>query len=323
MSNVLVSSAGRRGHLVGIMHEVVEKLGGGAVVAVDASPLSAAGLLADVFELVPPASDPGFIDCVLEICSRNAVRFVVPTIDPELMAYSNSRSRFRAQGCEVWVSAPEVITLGRDKWLFHNWLGRNQLPSPETAEVRVASTCGIVGPVVAKPRAGSSSVGIMYAPSVSALPLDRFSDDYIIQQRVAGYEVTIDFAVSRTGRLLGLSARRRLEVRAGEVSKAVTIDHPSLKAAVERLVSALPGPFGVLNVQAFVNDDRGEIHFIELNPRFGGGFPLAWEAGARFPIALTSEVETTPRTDARPGLVMLRYDDAVFADAASFGSALL
>lgn len=323
MTNLLVSSAGRRGHLVAIMREVVATFGGGAVVAVDASPLSAAGLLADIFERVPPANDLGFIDRVLEICGRHAVRFVIPTIDPELMAYSRSRSRFHEQGCEVWVSAPEVVALGRDKWLFHNWLGLNQLPSPETVEVRQASDCGIVGPVIAKPRAGSSSVGVVYSPSVSVLPLNGLSDDYIVQRRVSGYEVTVDFAVNRTGRLLGLSARRRLEVRAGEVSKAVTIDHPRLKVAVEQLVSALPGPFGVLNVQAFVDDVRDEIYFIELNPRFGGGFPLAWQAGAHFPIALSSDVESTLRTDARPGLVMLRYDDAVFADATSFGGALL
>ena len=48
------------------------------------------------------------------------------------------------------------------------------------------------------------------------------------------------------------------------MSKAVTIDHGLLQASVERLVAALPEPFGVLNVQAFVDDDRTEIHFIEL-----------------------------------------------------------
>ena len=291
--------------------------------AVDASPLSAAGVLADVFQPVPLASDFDFIERVLEICARHDVRCVIPTIDPELMVYAQSRSRFRNQGCEVWVSTPEVIELGRDKWLFHQWLGQNQLPSPETVEVRNAPSCAIEGPVVAKPRAGSSSVGVVHADSISSLALDRLSDDYIVQRRLAGYEVTVDFAVSRNGHLLGIAARRRIEVRAGEVSKAVTIDHPRLQAAVEKLVVALPGPFGVLNVQAFVDDVQEDINFIELNPRFGGGFPLAWQAGAQFPTTLLTDPESTLRTDARSGVVMLRYDDAVFTDAASVGSALL
>ena len=75
-------------------------------------------------------------------------------------------------------------------------------------------------------------------------------------------------------------------------------------------------------MQVIVDDQADALVFIELNPRFGGGFPLSWEAGARFPFALTSESRRPTRTDARAGLVMLRYDQAVFEDAAFFRGAL-
>jgi carbamoyl-phosphate synthase large subunit len=296
--------------------------GGGSVVSIDSSALSAAGLRSDKFEIVPRADDPVFVDHVLEVCERHSIHYVVPTIDSELAVYASARARFQKRGCEVWVSAPEMIALGRDKWRFHNWLMSNMLPSPVTAEVRDEQARAITGPVIAKPRGGSSSIGIIRARDVSALPMNELDDEYIVQQAVAGYEVTVDFAVDRCGRLLGLSARRSIEMRAVEDSKAVTIEHPHLCTEVERLIVALPGAFGVLNVAVIVDDKAGRMHFTELNPRFGGGYPLSWHAGARFPLSLMNGEDDTHRRDARPGVVMLRYDQAVFEDAPFFGDAL-
>ncbi len=319
VTNWLVSSAGRRGHLVAILREAAEISGGGSVIAVDASPLSAAGLLADEFELVPRVDEPAFVRRILEICEQYSIQHIVPTIDPELPVYAAARRYLESSGHEVWVSSPEVVALGADKWLFHRWLRQHGLGSPATVEIRDRSAVLIGGPVVAKPRNGSASIGLIRAPHVRDLPVDEIGDDYLIQQVALGYEVTVDFAVDRLGNLLGLSARRRLEVRAGEVSKAVTIDHPELRSEVEHLVALLPGAFGVLNVQAIVDDEGGTITFIELNPRFGGGFPLSWHAGARWPLSLLNVDQQAPRNDVRPGVVMLRYDQAVFADAGDVG----
>src|ERR1035437_7809515 len=321
-TNWLVSSAGRRGHLVTILRETADLSGRGSVIAIDASPLSAAGLLADKFEVVPRPDDPAFVDHVLDLCDRYSIQHVAALIDPELPVYANARSRFEERGHQVWVSSPDVVALGRDKWLFHTWLKQHDFVSPLTAQVRALSAAAFAGPVVAKPRDGSSSIGLLRGQSLGELPLDKLTDDYIVQTIVPGYEVTVDFAVGQAGQLLGISARRRLEVRAGEVSKAVTIEHELVRSEIERFAALLPGALGVLNVQLFVDDIAGAVHFIELNPRFGGGYPLSWQAGARFPLALANPTDHPTRRDGRPGVVMLRYDQAVFEEAAFFGDEL-
>src|SRR5664280_1587379 len=135
-ANWLLSSAGRRGHLVTILRETCVEIGGGTVVAIDMSPLSAAGLLADKFEIVPRADDPAFIGHVLDVCDRYSIQHVIPTIDPELSVYSVARARFDAHGCQAWISSPEVVALGTDKWLVHDWLTAHDFPVPETVEVR-------------------------------------------------------------------------------------------------------------------------------------------------------------------------------------------
>ncbi|SHG29575.1 carbamoyl-phosphate synthase large subunit [Jatrophihabitans endophyticus] len=316
-TNWLVSSAGRRGHLVRILREAGALLGGGTVVAVDCSSLSSAGLLADEFELVPRADDPAFVERMLDVCRRHRITHVVPTIDPELAVLAAATDRFAAAGSTVWVSSPEVVGLGSDKWLFHDWLTRHGFASPTTFEVRDERAGQLVGPVVAKPRGGSSSVGLVRSERCDPAMLASLPDDYIVQGEVPGYEVTVDFGVDRRGALVGMGARRRLAVRAGEVAKAVTVELPALRSAVEQFVDTLPGAFGVLNVQVFVDDSTGSVTFLELNPRFGGGFPLTWQAGGRFPLLVAGAGGPVP-ADARPDLVMLRYDDAVFAEADRF-----
>ena len=154
------------------------------------------------------------------------------------------------------------------------------------------------------------------------LGIDGLTDDYIIQEVARGYEVSIDFAVDRSGNLLGISLRRQLEARTGEVSKAITIDHCELREQIEYFATLLPGAFGILNVEVFVDDETECVSFIEMNPRFAGGYPLSWHAGARFPLSLINWPGESARLDANPGLLMLRYDQAVFADASSFSGAL-
>jgi len=139
------------------------------VVVVDSSPLSAAGRLADSFELVPTADSPEFVDEVLRIAKFHQASIIIPTIDPEISVYSAHRERFRAAEVGVWVSGPEVARLGADKWDLYGWLTRNGFPTVTTVEKNDPSAAAMAGPVVAKPRAGSSSIGVMVAAGLVLL----------------------------------------------------------------------------------------------------------------------------------------------------------
>src|SRR5690606_1056922 len=124
--------------------------------------------------------------------------------------------------------------------------------------------------------------------------------------------------------LANSAPRRRIEVRAGEVSKGVTVRSPQLQQLARDLCEALPGALGTITVQAFLDgapdDPAATVAVIEINARYGGGFPLALEAGADFPRWQLEELLGLPSTATadgwRPGLVILRYDAAVFVDEA-------
>jgi carbamoyl-phosphate synthase large subunit len=323
---ILLSSAGRRGALVGILRRTLADLGlEGDVVAADVSPLSAAFHLADHGVVVPPHVDPDFVEVLLATCERHAVRLLVPTHDGELPVLAAARDRFAAIGTTVSVSAPATVAIGRDKVRTSAWLVANGFPTVRQASVAdvVADPAAWAWPLIVKPREGSAGIGVGRVTDPSALAGHVVHDgvDLVVQQLAPGVEHTVDVLVNRAGACVGAVPRRRLEVRAGEVSKGVTVRLPALEALARAVAEALPGAYGVLNVQVFVDGD-GAMRVIEINARYGGGFPLADEAGARFTRWSLEEVLGLPSTvtdDWREGRVMLRYDDAVFVAAAAAG----
>lgn len=316
----LLSSAGRRGSLLKLLRENSITGKWGEVVATDFSDLSAAGHLADHFVQVPAVSDSQFVDRTMEIALAHDVGIIVPTIDPEIGVFADSRAQFEDAGIQVWVSSSSVAQLGWDKWALYLWLRQCGLPTIETFQISDVHPKLLAGPVVAKPRSGSGGKGVVTAPSVDQLDISKLDERYIIQRRAPGVEVTVDVAVGRSGRVLGVVPRRRIEVRGGEVSKGVTVDYPAVISVVREVVSSLQGAYGVLNVQVFYDPKTLEVNVIEINPRFGGGYPLTHLSGANFIEALISDGkgENVPELSWSPGTLLLRYDAEVIVDDFDF-----
>ena len=327
---ILVSSAGRRGALVAILRRTLADLGlDGEIVATDMTPLSSAAQLADRRVVVPRQSEPDFVDATLDACRAHGVRLLVPTHDGELPLLAAARERFAEAGTTVSISAPATVAIGRDKTLTHDWLVAHDFPT-----VRQAAPAEVLAapddwpwPLFVKPREGSAGIGVRRVADPADLAravADEGGDDLVVQEVAPGREHTVDVLVLRDGRCVGAVPRRRIAVRAGEVEKGVTVRDPAIEGLARRVAEALPGAYGVLNVQIFVDPAQGDMRVIEINTRYGGGFPLAFEAGAHYPAWTIEEILGRPSSVAdrwRDGLVMLRYDDAVFVDATEVGLA--
>jgi carbamoyl-phosphate synthase large subunit len=321
--NVLISSAGRRVVLARLFRTALTDLGiHGSVLAADASPLSAAYTEADTHFLVPRCTDPAFVPTMVDACRTYQVRLVIPTIDTELPVLADARALFAAIGTTVAVSGPETVAIGRDKARTNRWLRDSGLPHVTQWEIAAAPTDRGRYPLIAKPRCGSSSEGVRIVASPDELAPFR-DHDYIVEELAPGREHTIDIFIDGAGTLVTAVPRRRLEIRGGEVSKGLTVDDPRLRELAAQVAASLPDAYGVLNFQCFVDDASGAMAIIELNARFGGGFPLSDAAGAHVPRWMIEELAGVPaRTataDFTDGLVMLRYDDAVFTTRDALG----
>ena len=323
---VLISSAGRRVELLRIWRTAIEASGRTArLIAADMTALSAAWQSADAGYLVPRCQDPSFLEAVLGICGKEHVDLIVPTIDPELPVYAAAGRQFEAVGTRVHVSSPETISISNDKRLTHAWLLAHGLPTVAQvdAQLLLAGQAQLDLPVYAKPARGSSAIGVTRVDTLDSLErIAAHRDDYIVQEIAPGAEYTVDVFVDRFGRCRSAVPRRRLEVRNGEVSKGVTVKHQAVIALATQVSEALPGAWGCLNVQIFADDLTARLSVIEINARFGGGFPLSWEAGADIPRWILEDMlsqESSAHQDWKDGLLMLRYDAAVFRDKAACG----
>jgi carbamoyl-phosphate synthase large subunit len=304
---ILLSSAGRRVALLRLLRADAQAAGlRPRLIATDLRPeFSAACAEADLALPMPPATHAEFAPALAAACAAHGVRLLVPTIDPELAPIAAIAPALRQAGTAVNISSATAVAVARDKFTTAQALGADAPLSalPSTAQA-------MTFPAVAKPRGGSSSVGVRVVESAAGL-----TDATLLQQRLVGPEFTVNLFV-RDGRTIAAVPHLRREVRAGEVSKAITVRHASLLAIAARLPAAVPGLAGALCFQAI--EGGAGVRVIEINARFGGGFPLAHAAGAPFTRWLIEDAAGLPssaRDDWREGTTMLRYDDALFGSA--------
>jgi carbamoyl-phosphate synthase large subunit len=310
--NILISSAGRRVGLIECFRSALASLGqSGKILAADATDTAPALHFADVTYRLPRCSEQNYIPALISACQKHQIDVIVPTIDTELAVLAEHRQRIEASGAHLWLSCAETIEITADKRKTNRWLRDNGFPTVEQLCLKAAlSECRRhFVPLIAKPARGSASVGVKRIDS--ALELEALHEDDIVVERVApGIEYTVHVWANAYGQAKCAVPCRRLEVRAGEVSKGRTEKHAGLMQLAKQIVEALPGCRGPINVQNFL-DTTGDMKVIEVNPRFGGGYPLVDRAGASFTRQMLGASDPL-HDDWTHGITMLRYDAAVF-----------
>lgn len=334
--NVLLTCAGRRVYEIGAFRQAVD--GRGRVLACDADPNAPALQMADEGFIVPPIDADDYVARLLELCARSKVGLLIPAFEPELPLLAARWSDFEAIGTNVLVSTPEVIAICYDKVASAAFLAECGLRSPRTyLSLESAATAlhdgEIAFPLMVKPRFGVSSIGTQLVDNdeelafafrqcrkqiaASFLAATSIADPdaaILVQEVLEGDEYGLDIVNDLDGRYACTFVKRKLRMRAGQTDRAATVDHPGLQALGE-LVGRRLGHRGILDCDAFV--DREGICVIDLNPRFGGGYPFSQMAGADLPRALIAWAEGLQADPAwlrvRPGVTIARYDQYVVA----------
>jgi carbamoyl-phosphate synthase large subunit len=318
LENILITSAGQRVSLVRAFQNELKKLKPSALVfTTDLNPkLSPACQISDRYFQVLPVTHENYISDLLYICLANSVKIVVPTIDTELQTLANHKEDFLAQGIEIIVSEKDLIKKCRDKRLT------NQLFNEKSIAIPIQYTVdNYKFPVFIKPIDGSLSKGIGIARSKDDLSnYDINNERIMLMEYVAPSlysEYTVDAYYDRTSQLKCLVPRKRIQVRAGEVSKALTQKNQVYHELVKKL-AYLQGAMGCLTIQVFYSETNKNLLGIEINPRFGGGYPLSYVAGANYPKYILQEYlleqPMSFNEDWDNNLLMLRYDAEVIVN---------
>ncbi|SCG81918.1 carbamoyl-phosphate synthase large subunit [Proteiniborus sp. DW1] len=314
---ILLTAIGKRVQLIKHLKKI------NYVVGVDSGDLAPAKFFVDSFFKVPPCNDKEYVNVILSICKNEKIDMLIPLYEKEFLILDSNRHKFKEVGTFLLLSDSSVLEICNDKWNTFNFFKENNINTPKTyllEEIKENQNITISYPVIIKPRDGMGSRGIFYANNRDEL-LHTISSlsGYIIQEKVEGTEYTLDIFCDFDGQVISIVPRQRLEVRAGEVSKSKAVKDIRLIDVALNLVNKLNSSkgykaIGPMNIQCIV-DKNGEIKFIEINPRFGGGVPLSFEAGVDYGqilCDLISGKKIEPFIGGFEELTMLRFDDAVY-----------
>lgn len=302
--NILFTCAGRRTYLLKYFRDNLnpEDL----IIATDMQLSAPALQVADIKIQVPAVYDPKYVDITLDICKNNHVDALLSLNDLELPILAVNKARFEEIGVKVIVSDPSVIDIAFDKYKTALWVESLGLNAPKTyvrlGDVKKALAEGeIAFPLFMKPRWGSGSIGLETIDDMEELEIyyhllmkkikktilatASVGDEYImIQEKLTGKEYGLDVMNDLAGRNVGVSVKQKLAMRAGETDKAITVDIPEVYEIGRKIGENLKH-IGNLDVD-IMQRSNGDYCVLELNPRFGGGFPFSYEAGVNLPRAI-------------------------------------
>jgi carbamoyl-phosphate synthase large subunit len=290
-----------------------------SLLGTDATELSSALQLCDKGFPVRPITHANYIKQLLSIVRTNNVKLLIPTVDLDLKLLAQNKPKFTAAGCCVLVSTPDVVDICQDKRKTFRFLLKNGFDTPLTMSPRAAlSKKKLNWPCFLKPWDGYASRGNAIVNNREELSLfAKRIPNTICQEFIKGTEYTCDVYVDFNMEVRCVVPRKRIEVRAGEVSKGQVVKHLRIMSEAARLVETLGAGPGVITLQLFLTGD-GRIKFVEINPRFGGGVPLSIKAGANFPKWILQESlgeKTNIRFNSfKDNLIMLRYDGEVWLE---------
>ena len=314
--NILITSAGKRVALTCYFKETLSRFYPDAkVFTTDMDPnMAPAGYVSDGCFKVPRVTDKEYPALLLEICKKNDVGMVIATIDTELLLLSDMKEEFRKKGIHVMVSDRQFVEICRDKRYTGAFFERHGIRVPKEVDKYHPTF-----PLFAKPYDGSLSTNLHYIRTADELTQEILDDPKLLFMEYIDKKVyqeyTVDMYFGKDNRVKCIVPRERIEIRAGEINKGRTAKNEILSFLKEKL-GYIEGCVGCICVQLFFQPETKDMVGIEINPRFGGGYPLTYVAGGNFPELLIREYFLGEEFDYfdnwKDGMLMLRYDDAIY-----------
>ena len=280
--NILILSSGTRNKIVQYFRKGLE--GNGNVICTDMSIIAPSIYEADKFYTVPRITAPEYLDVILNICEKEKIDGVLSLIDPELSLLAEYKDKFDAIGTTVIGSSYELCEMSLDKFKMYNWLtdhgykcAKSYMDKEEFyADVEAGKA---KYPVFVKPARGSASIAISKVYEKEMIEfLFEHGEGLMIQEFLDGQEIGADVYIDMvSGEIVSIFTKKKILMRAGETDKAVSFIDKKLFDLIKKFVSEA-GYSGQIDIDIF--EINGEYYISEVNPRFGGGYPHAYESGA-------------------------------------------
>lgn len=328
--NILFTSAGRRGYLIRYFKEVI---GNGKIHVANSSSDSTAMHFADKSIVTPLIYDDSYIPFLLNYCIEQRINVIIPLFDIDLRILAKNKRKFEEICVNVIVSSEKVIEICNDKWLTYCFLKSNGYKTPITflslSKVLVAlEEHEIHFPLMIKPRWGMGSMLVYEVENIEELKVlykkvrnnlsktylsyeseQNMDESVVIQEKVIGQEFGLDTINNLNGCFENTIVKKKLSMRAGETDAAVTVVDKELHYLGESL-SRKVEHIGNLDIDV-IKTREGESYILEMNARFGGGYPFSHIAGVNLPKAMIAWLtnDLVERSDLEAEARIVGYKD--------------
>lgn len=319
--NILILSAGTRNKIVQYFKKNLS--GNGRVIATDMSTIAPAIYEADKYYIVPRITEPGYIDIILDICKKENISGVLSLIDPELSLLAENEDKFKAVGTTVIGSSCELCERALDKMQMFEWLRSHGYNCAKSyvdkneffADVKTGKANY---PVFVKPVRGSASIAISKVFDNETVDLlFNHSDNLMIQEYLDGQEIGADCYIDLlSGELVSVFTKKKIVMRAGETDKSVSFKDEKLFELIKKFVNE-SGWRGQIDIDIF--EINGEYYISEVNPRFGGGYPHAYECGADHMKLIVNNLNGIVNSDVignyKENVYMMKYNEIMIKES--------
>lgn len=278
--NFLILSAGTRNKVVQYFKQTFTN---GNIIATDMSELAPAIYEANKYYIVPKITVDGYIDIILDICKKENINGVISLIDPELSLLAKNKDKFDEIEVMIIGSDYELCERSLDKFQMYCWLVEHGYHCAKSyvdkEKFYTDLELGQISyPVFVKPVRGSASMAISKAYDKETVELlCSHSDGMMIQEYLNGQEIGADVYIDMISRqVVSIFTKKKLVMRAGETDKSVSFKDKKLFELITKFTEE-SGFTGQVDIDLFEID--GKYYISEVNPRFGGGYPHAYECG--------------------------------------------
>ena len=255
------------------------------IVASDSNPFSAGFFMSDAYEVLPEIDSKLYITRLLEIVTKHKINVLMPSSGYDIYQYSANKEKLLKLGALPVVSDIKTMNICRDKIHTFNYLSKKfELPFTTLDYKKVKGF-----PLIAKPRYGKGSKGIVKINNENELKYVRFnSENLIFQEYLPGTEYTIDVLSDLECEPILAVPRVRVETRAGISTVGTIVKDENISETCKSIAKYLKirGPCCIQMKES--ND--GILKIVEVNPRMGGGTIFAALAGANFPAMILDMV---------------------------------
>ncbi len=313
--NILILSAGTRNKIVQYFKKEIK--GKGKVIATDCSTLAPAIYEADKYYITSRIDEEGYINSIIDICKKEKIDALFSLIDPEINMIAENIDKFEQIGVKPIVSDYEKVEMCFDKYKMYKFLKENNIKTARSyiskeEFYKDVNEGKINFPVIAKPIKGSASININKIETKEELEVIwNKSKDIMIQEYMKGQEYGVDAYIDMISKEpVAIFTKKKIKMRAGETDKSVSVKDDKLFDVVKSFIKKA-GFIGIIDIDVF---KEGEDYYIsEVNPRFGGGYPHAYESGVNVPKMIINNIEGIENIEQigkyEEGIYMMKYNE--------------